>query len=387
MAVVAVALLVVGVSGTIVRPWRLPAWLFSLAAAVVAVAAGVTGLADVRTALGPLVEPIAFLLLAVPLAVALDELGVFRAAASVVAGRRVGVGMWMLCGVAVAVLNLDAAVVLCTPLAIAVARHRGLDPVAMAFQPALLACLASSALPVSNLTNLIAVSQGDVSAATLTAGLLVPTLAACAVGYVGWRVAFRHRRLTPLTPEPRTAPDRRPLVLGAVVVGVLLVGFLVGGAVGLPAWVVVAVVNVGVFSIGRRVPWSAIPWGTAAVAAGLAVVAAAAADRTGLAERLAVDGTWRQALVGAGAANVLNNLPAFLLASPHTQGSDQVLALLLGVNIGPTVLVTGSLSGLLWLDAARRSGLDVHGHDYARVGLICRRVPCGTVIARRRSER
>ncbi len=112
MAVVAVALLVVGVSGTIVRPWRLPPWLFSVAAAVVAVAVGVTGLADVRTALGPLVEPIAFLLLAVPLAVALDELGVFRAAASVVAGRRVGVGMWMLCGVAVAVLNLDAAVVL-----------------------------------------------------------------------------------------------------------------------------------------------------------------------------------------------------------------------------------------------------------------------------------
>jgi arsenical pump membrane protein len=100
------------------------------------------------------------------------------------------------------------------------------------------------------------------------------------------------------------------------------------------------------------------------------VVAAAAADRTGLAERLAVDGTWRQALVGAGAANVLNNLPAFLLAAPHTQGSDQILALLLGVNIGPTVLVTGSLSGLLWLDAARRSGLDVHGRDYARVGLI-----------------
>ena len=137
MAVVAVALLVVGVSGTIVRPWRLPAWVFSVVAAVVAVAAGVLGLADLHAALEPLVEPIAFLLLAVPLAVALDELGVFRAAASLVAGRRVGAGMWVLCGVAVAVLSLDAAVVLCTPLAIAVARHRGLDPVAMAFQPAL----------------------------------------------------------------------------------------------------------------------------------------------------------------------------------------------------------------------------------------------------------
>lgn len=108
-----------------------------------------------------------------------------------------------MCAVAVAVLNLDAAVVLYTPLAIAVARRRGLDPVAMAFQPALLACLASSALPVSNLTNLIAVAQGDVEAATLTARLLLPTLAACTVGYVGWRVAFRHHRLTALTPNRR----------------------------------------------------------------------------------------------------------------------------------------------------------------------------------------
>lgn len=275
-----------------------------------------------------------------------------------------------MCAVAVAVLNLDAAVVLYTPLAIAVARRRGLDPVAMAFQPALLACLASSALPVSNLTNLIAVAQGDVEAATLTARLLLPTLAACTVGYVGWRVAFRHHRLTALTPNRRVVTDRRPLVLGAVVLGALLLGFLVGGAVGVPAWVVVAAVDIGVFSVGRRVPWSAVPWGTATVAAGLAVVAAAAADRTGLAERLVADGTWSQALLGVGAANVLNNLPAFLLAVPHTEGSDQVLALLLGVNIGPTVLVTGSLSGLLWLDAARRSGLDVRGRDYARVGLI-----------------
>ena len=50
--------------------------------------------------------------------------------------------------VVVALLNLDAAVVLLTPLAVRVARRAGLDPVAMAFQPALLACLASSALPV-----------------------------------------------------------------------------------------------------------------------------------------------------------------------------------------------------------------------------------------------
>ena len=70
------------------------------------------------------------------------------------------------------------------------------------------------------------------------------------------------------------------------------------------------------------------------------------------------------------AANVLNNLPAFLVALPHVTGTDNVVALLFGVNVGPTVLVTGSLAGLLWLEAARRDGLEVGGLDYARVGLV-----------------
>ena len=62
--------------------------------------------------------------------------------------------------------------------------------------------------------------------------------------------------------------------------------------------------------------------------------------------------------------------PAFLLAEPHVDGTDEALALLLGVNVGPTVLVTGSLAGLLWLESARRCGLDVGAREYARVGLV-----------------
>jgi arsenical pump membrane protein len=102
----------------------------------------------------------------------------------------------------------------------------------------------------------------------------------------------------------------------------------------------------------------------------LAIVSTAAAVRTGLAHVLVAPGIVQQALLGAGAANVLSNLPAFLLAAPHTTNTDQVLALLLGVNLGPTVLVTGSLAGLLWLESARRCGLDVGARQYVRVGLI-----------------
>ena len=62
---------------------------------------------------------------------------------------------WIIAAAVVALLNLDAAVVLLTPLYIRTARNTGLDPVMLAFQPVLLAMLASSALPISNLTNLI----------------------------------------------------------------------------------------------------------------------------------------------------------------------------------------------------------------------------------------
>ena len=58
------------------------------------------------------------------------------------------------------------------------------------------------------------------------------------------------------------------------------------------------------------------------------------------------------------------------MALPHVVGTRNTAALLFGVNVGPTVLVTGSLAGLLWMEAARRSGLEVRAREYARVGLI-----------------
>ena len=107
-----------------------------------------------------------------------------------------------------------------------------------------------------------------------------------------------------------------------------------------------------------------------AVAGGLAIVASAAAQQASVADWLVADGTWAQVGRAAVAANVLNNLPAFLVAFPHVAGTDHVLALVFGVNVDPTMLVTGSLAGLLWLESARRHGLDVGARAYARVGLI-----------------
>lgn len=75
----------------------------------------------------------------------------------------------------------------------------------------------------------------------------------------------------------------------------------------------------------------------------------------------------RITLTGAGLANAVNNLPAFLAGLPALPATKPALwAWLLGVNAGPTLVVSGSLSGLLWLDTARRNGLDVSNRDYFR---------------------
>ncbi len=375
VTILSVVLLVAGVAGALARPSGLPAWAVPVAAAAVAVA-GPVSITEARSSVGPLVEPVAFLLFAVPLAAQLDRLGFFDAAAARVRGRHAPVGLWALAALTVAVLNLDAAVVLLTPLYIRIARSWDVDPVPYAFVPALLACLASSALPVSNLTNLVVVERLEVGAGSFLSELGGPTVAACTVGYLLWRRALR-----PALPAAGGVPARghgKALLGGAAVIALLVVGFVPGRALGLEAWMVAGAVNVLLLLCDRRTrpwPWSSVPWGTAVLVSTLAVLAGGAAPALPVEDLLGSGGgiaVARSAAVGAVTANAVNNLPALLLALDAlnaTRVSPAIWALLLGVNAGPVVLVTGSLSGVLWLDATRREGVDVGPGNYARVGI------------------
>ena len=372
MAVVRVSLLVVGVVGVLVRPRRWPVWAVPVGAAALGLATRAVSLHGAGAALRPLRAPLAFLLLAVPLAVLLDQLGFFTAlAARVGHGRHLHLGLWVLAAAVTTVFNLDASVVLLTPLYVRIAARHGLDPVATAFPPALLACLASSALPVSNLTNLLAAERFDVSALRFVVHLAPASLAATAVGYLAYRRAFPHQPSTPPDDEP---VDRRALALGIPVVVVVLVGFTVGDAAGIPAWAVAGGADIALVTLVRRLPWRDLPWGAAALAGALAVLVGAAAPHLGV-DRLVAGGdtaTHALALIGIAtvAANLLNNLPALLvLMTGLTAADGRLWAVLVGVNVGPLLVVSGSLSGLLWLDTARRLGVDVDARDYSRIGV------------------
>ena len=118
---------------------------------------------------------------------------------------------------------------LLTPLYVRIAVRHGEDPVALAFIPALMASLASTVLPVSNLTNLVVAEQLDLGAGDFLVHAAPAALAAVVVGWFGYRRRF---------PVPATCAgvvedvDRHALAVGVPVVLWLLVGFTVGERLG-----------------------------------------------------------------------------------------------------------------------------------------------------------
>jgi arsenical pump membrane protein len=367
VSVLAVGLLAIGLLGALVRPRDVPAWMLPLGAALVAVAAGVVDGSELHDVLHPLLAPLAFVAVAVPLAASLDDVGVFDELAAIAARSRHVVGaLWILAGLVVAFLNLDAAVVLLTPLYVRTALLVDVDPVALAFQPVLLASLASSVLVVSNLTNLLAASQLDLQNTDFLRHLALPALVASTVGWFAYRRVFPTRARAA---RPERAADRRALIVGLGAIALFLVLLLGGEPFGLPAWGAALATEVVLIAVNRRTPWRHVPVGTIVLAAALAVLAAGVAAELPRAFTSLGDGGTRGFAAGVVSSNLLNNLPAVLVGLHHVSAPARVWPLLLGVNLGPLLLITGSLAGLLWQAGARRAGVEIDARRYSRVGV------------------
>ena len=315
---------------------------------------------------------LAFLLAGVPLAALLERIGFFESVAVAVLGRSHRatpvLALWLLAAVTTVVLNLDTTIVLLTPLYLRIARRTGADPIALVAIPLLLASLASSVLPISNLTTLIVSSRFDLGPAAVFGHLALPCAAATLVGWL----AYARRHPTHLGPAAEEGTiDVRALRLGGGIVAALLVGFVAGPSLGVAPWVVVLAADAVLVVLTRWLPWRTIPAataiGVAALAAGVAVVVPADA----LSGLLAHDRAAAVALitlVGAGAANLVNNLPATLVG---LDGVDHMSwgmwAWLLGVNTGAVLLPIGALANLLWLRIVRAEGMRVGLAQYVSV--------------------
>jgi arsenical pump membrane protein len=388
---------------------RLPDVLVAGVAALVVVATGLVSLDEVGDTLDRLAPTLAFLAAVFVLAEVAREAGVFRAAGTWM-GQRGRTSRGLVVAVsAVAVLvtvlmSLDATAVLFTPVVVLLVAQRDVDPDPPLLATAQLANASSSLLPVSNLTNLLVFSATGLSFGGFALRMALPTLAASTV-VVGTALRSdrrqRARVLGPSTvPEAAAAPadeiEMEPFawfVVGAI--AVLTVAFFVGSALGVaPAWIALGgAAVVGVTSVARRraTPSSLVRAASPAFlvfVVGLAVVVQAAVDHgLGDAARdvlptgdglLALLG---MALIGAVLANLVNNVPATLvLASVIPSGSTALLlAMLLGVNVGPNLTYTGSLATLLWRRVVRAAGVEPSRGAFFRFALFA--TPLALVLA------
>jgi len=167
-------------------------------------------------------------------------------------------------------------------------------------------------------------------------------------------------------------------VLGSIILALVLAGFVIGPSYGVREWEVALGADVLLVALTRQARLSvrAIPWGTALVAACLGVLAASAVRGLPLGSVLGGTGplaALRTAGVTAAGANVVNNLPALLVSLPFVSSghpaSCSLWPALIGVNMGPGLLVTGSLASLLWMESMKSLGAEVHARQFFRMGL------------------
>lgn len=365
--------------------------LVGLAAAAVTLVTGILTLDEVEATLRHLGPVVLFLVTILVVADVCARAGLFAAAAARVrratAGRPAPLftGVFLLAALVTTTLSLDATVVLLTPVVVAAATAAGTS-----VWPGSHACLrmansASLLLPVSNLTNLLAMPQLDLTFGGFALAMAPVLLVVLVVEYAVLRLLFRRELAAPARPRedgPAPVVERVPLV----VVGLMLAGFAVASPLGVdPCWVSAgAAVVLVLWARHRRLvtPREALAAAHPAFAVfvlclGVVVAALSAGFLGDLVADLLPGGTsWLDllaiALLATVLANLLTNLSATLLLVPLLAplGDTAILAALLGLNIGSGLTYTGSLANLLWRRTLVRVGARPSLTGLHRVSLI-----------------
>jgi len=306
--------------------------------------------------------------------VAADD-GLFAAAGHQLArlsssGTVLFVGATAMIAVVTAVLNLDTSVAFLTPVLVYAAKSRGEGEAPILYGCLLLSNAGSLFLPGSNLTNLIVLGHVRLTGAAFLARMWAPALAALLV--TAGVVAVLERRSLRVNTKELTQSDRPTLGLGLLAVTAATLLVLVLRSPALP------VLAVGVVAIGIRlaagrdqlrhvVRGLGVPilFGLFGVAVALGTLGRVWVGPSALLSHLDV---WGTAAVATVSSVLVNNLPAASLLAARTP--DHPFALLIGLNLGPNLFVTGSLAWMLWLRAARSAGAQPSIAQASRIGVL-----------------
>ena len=294
----------------------------------------------------------------------------FRLARMAPNGVSLFVGAAVLVAVVTAVLNLDTSVVFLTPVLVHAARSRGQDEKPLLYGCLLLSNAGSLLLPGSNLTNLIVAGHLHVSGAAFFIRMAPAWVVAVVVTTTV--VGLVERRSLGRGTGQATAPPDPTLGLGLVAVAAVTVLVLVLRSPALP------VASVGIVVVAVRLASRRLTWDRAGAVLGLPVlvglfgvaVTLGALGRSwaGPATVLTHLDAWGTAAVAAGSTLLVNNLPAASLLASRVP--PRPYALLVGLDIGPNLFITGSLAWVLWRRAARTADAEPSVARASLLGLL-----------------
>jgi len=287
-------------------------------------------------------------------------------------------------------MSNDATAVVLTPAILTAVRKAKVQPLPYLFACAFIANAASFLLPISNPANLVVFHNQMPPLERWLLSYGVPSLLSIATTFITMRWFFRKELRATIENEVEAKPLRSEGILVlvglAAMVAVLLTASSLGKDLGLPTCLAALAITAVVSIKARCNPLALareISWATLALVVGLFVMVDAM-ESIGAMDYTRAWLTWAQTLgsttgtlitgfaVGV-ANNVVNNLPLGLIAGSTLQAAHAkgliADAVLIGVDLGPNLSITGSLATILWLIALRKEKFDVSFWDFLKVGM------------------
>lgn len=294
--------------------------------------------------------------------------------------------------VVTAFLSNDATAVVLTPaVAAAVRAAKAEKPLPFLLICAFIANAASFVLPISNPANLVIYGKQMPPLLQWLPRYILPSLAAIIATYIMLR--FTQRKALRQQVEtniiiPKLGKGGRMAGLGIIATAIiLLVSSALDIQLGLPTAITGILTSLIVIIGAGKKPWTVIKgvsWSVLPLVAGLFVIVEAL-NKTGVinalsnilhqsSERSVTATVWGSGTIIAFACNLVNNLPAGLIAGNAVQAGHvpEIVksAVLIGVDLGPNLSITGSLATILWLVALRRENLVVSAWTFLKLGIL-----------------
>ena len=255
-------------------------------------------------------------------------------------------------------------------------------------------------LPISNPANLVIYGDHMPALPVWLAHFSLPALAAIASTFVILRIALHpalRETVAADVPEAPLGSGGKIVACGIGATALVLLGAsFVGLQLGLPTLLASLAVAGATLVLARQSPLTVlrgVSWGVLPLVAGLFILVEGL-GHTGVLAMLSqwlkagatgalAETAWAAGLLVAFGSNLINNLPMGLIAASTSQAA-QVLpqvteSLLIGVDIGPNLSVTGSLATILWLIALRREGISVSFWRFFKLGLLV--MPASLLLA------